>query len=295
MQNHSFHHHPSPRRLVHAACVTFVLACAAGISAFADDKPESVSQKIDEQARLVLNGVQKTSYTHKVSIDVEKGEYHTDASGLLNFLLQKVSTSHLQTVKTQGKQTRQFAQDYWGTFHAAPTSQPAAKAKEDAGAWQQIAKVSELRPGDLVAIKSTSESAESATDAGTVMIVDEKAVEEPKPKDTTKNESVRGPKGRMENKQVKVPPADSHRLYRLVVIDSSKSPHASDSRAAGSTGVGRGTLWLDVDNSGRPVAIHWTAVTGKPSPAVIALGRAVGKTQSRSSGSNASSGSNGSN
>ncbi len=70
------------------------------------------------------------------------------------------------------------------------------------------------------------------------------------------------------------PPVDEGAgLIRLVVIDSTSGPHADDSRKDGATGVGRGTLWLQVDNDGRPIGYHWRARNGKLNAATIAIGR----------------------
>jgi hypothetical protein len=64
-------------------------------------------------------------------------------------------------------------------------------------------------------------------------------------------------------------------MYQVVVIDCAASGHASDSRATGTGGVGRGTVWIDVDAEGEPIACHWSSPAAKPKDEPIAIGRAV--------------------
>ena len=70
------------------------------------------------------------------------------------------------------------------------------------------------------------------------------------------------------------PAEDGDHLYKVVVIDSTKTPHGNDSRKDGETGVGRGTLWLITNDAGQPVGYHWKLKTGKPHEMQIAIGRA---------------------
>jgi hypothetical protein len=41
------------------------------------------------------------------------------------------------------------------------------------------------------------------------------------------------------------------------VADSTKSPHARDSRIAGSNGLGAGTIGIVTGNSGEPTGYYW--------------------------------------
>jgi hypothetical protein len=62
---------------------------------------------------------------------------------------------------------------------------------------------------------------------------------------------------------------------RVVVLDSSRSRHARDTRQKGDSGVGVGIMWFRVDESGVPIAIHWSSRKRKPKIYPIVIGRAI--------------------
>jgi hypothetical protein len=58
------------------------------------------------------------------------------------------------------------------------------------------------------------------------------------------------------------------------VVDSTMSPHAGDSRHAGTTGLGIGTIGLAVDDRDAPTAFYWQGgISKEAKPTEIALGR----------------------
>ena len=255
--------------VVVAALLPNRIAAAAG--------GQTLSENIDGEARRVVSSVKQTSYTHKSNIDPATGVYETDCSGLVDYVLQTVLPAHLAQIPLRGKEHRQLAQDYWAAFHAAPTTQSvAAVANDGTGGWARIEKVADARPGDVLAWKNPAHEPGDHTNTGHVMIIDEQPREEPPERDT-REEKVRIHRGKIEEKPIKVAAADPHRRYRVVVIDCTGSPHASDSRPTGTSGVGRGTIWLDIDNQGEPIAFHWKLANGTPKEVPIVIGRAVGK------------------
>ena len=98
----------------------------------------------------------------------------------------------------------------------------------------------DAQPGDVLARRATEIVPGEST--GHVMIIDAAPVEE-KP-------------GRI----------------RVVVIDSTGRPHADDTRAAGTGGVGRGTIWVEVDHAGEPVGLR-ARVDAKGPRMALAIGR----------------------
>lgn len=62
------------------------------------------------------------------------------------------------------------------------------------------------------------------------------------------------------------------------IADSALSPHADDTRAAGTTGIGSGIIGIQIDTRGNPVGIYWRGgVSGTLQPVDIAVGRLSGK------------------
>jgi hypothetical protein len=111
-------------------------------------------------------------------------------------------------------------------------------------AWQTVPSVPELRPGDVIAWLKTEDSA--SRDTGHVMVVLERPVPAP---------------GRPGG-------------WLIRVADSTRDPHASDSRRGGD-GLGTGTIGLDTDGRGRPTAYRWRAALSPHQVATeITLGRA---------------------
>ncbi len=108
--------------------------------------------------------------------------------------------------------------------------------------WRYVL-VAEARPGDVIAW--WNEEHEKGEDTGHVMILAESPV------------------------------LDSPGKYRLRILDSTKSPHADDTRPAGKSGLGSGTIWLDVDRAGEILGYHWKSAGGTLNAHPVAISRAV--------------------
>lgn len=195
----------------------------------------SPSEQILESARQVLTSAKESKYQHTTHVDEAAGVYDVDCSGFLCFVLKKVSREHYKAVPYPSEHRRPLALQFYEAF----TSGSEATQKY----WKHIGTVRDARPGDVLVWKRAEQIV--GKDTGHVMIIEETPVE------------------------------DGPNLYRVAVMDSTESPHANDTRAAGSTGVGRGTLWIVTDPQGRPTAYHWKLKKGKPHEIDIAIGRAI--------------------
>jgi hypothetical protein len=71
------------------------------------------------------------------------------------------------------------------------------------------------------------------------------------------------------------PVVEEDGLVRVVIIDSTTKPQVDDTRAKGTSGVGRGTMWFKVDAEGRATAHIRGSRTAKPKSEAISIGRAV--------------------
>ena len=225
------------------------LVIPLGIASAGDGNPtrQTLSQQIDAEARRVLSHAKTTTYAHKSHVDEEQGLYELDCSGLVDLILKKVSPKLLTEVETRRGHKRQLADDYVQTFEESPE-----KPKAGSG-WQRIEHLSDARPGDILAWKNPAHKTGEHTNTGHVMVIDESPVQEP----------------------ATAAASDGSKTFRVRVIDSTASPHAEDTRAAGQSGVGRGTLWLVVDAAGKPIGYRWKSPRGTLHEAPIAIGRAI--------------------
>jgi hypothetical protein len=130
---------------------------------------------------------------------------------------------------------RPLAEDFYETFSPDEGDVPRG--------WKQIERMRDVEPGDIIAwIKLERESGDNT---GHVVLVEEK------------------------------PTADAPDQFRVRVLDSTAHGHGQDSRPEGKSGIGRGTIWLDVDDDGQPIGFRWKSRTGRLHEVPIAIGRAV--------------------
>jgi len=131
---------------------------------------------------------------------------------------------------------RPLAEDFYAAF--APKQGPCARG------WKHIERLAEALPGDVVAWVKPDHVPGDNT--GHVVLLAEKPV------------------------------AETDQRLRVRIYDSTLHGHALDERAnAGRSGIGQGTLWIDVDNQGRPIGYRWKSRTGMLHTAPIAIGRPI--------------------
>ena len=110
--------------------------------------------------------------------------------------------------------------------------------------WTRVVRLEDARPGDCIAWRKAHW--EPGENTGHIIIVDE------------------------------IPVREADGRWRVVVLDSTGTPHAEDSRKEGASGIGRGTMWFVTDEIGKPIGLNWRDPTRKPrTPVPIAVGRAV--------------------
>jgi hypothetical protein len=131
---------------------------------------------------------------------------------------------------------RPLAEDFYAAFSAPNGAGPAG--------WQPVKHLQNVERGDVIAW--LKQERQPGDNTGHVMLVERK------------------------------PMADAPNQFRVRVLDSTAHGHGSDSRVEGKSGIGEGTLWLDVDGEGRPIGYRWKSRRGQLHQAPIAIGRAVG-------------------
>jgi hypothetical protein len=193
-------------------------------------------------AAMLLGEVQRelaamrvTHYQHTTRVDEASGTFFYDCSGLLDYAIGRARPTDAKALPTSTK-TRPPAGDIEGYLHRGLTS----PIKD----WQALARVDELGAGDVIAWQATEDP--TTGDTGHVMVV----LAAP-----TRN-----------------PARPGEWLVRIA--DSTRNPHASDSRHPGTPGLGTGTIGLVVDERDAPTAFSWRGGISKQAKLTeIALGR----------------------
>jgi hypothetical protein len=169
-----------------------------------------------EAARIVAN-VRTAVYSHSTKTDEAAGVYELDCSGLVRYVLRRTSPGHLAAVVAETAETSTLprAVEFYSVFKARlDTGLPR-------GGWAAVPRLLDARPGDIIAWRLP---VALPGNSGHIVIV------------------------------AATPVAEPDGSVRVVVIDSTTTPHDSDTRAPGATGVGSGTMWFRVDAAGAPVA-----------------------------------------
>lgn len=201
-----------------------------------DAAANSATQSVHDEAVRILNGIQTTVYQHKTEIDEKTGVYRCDCSGFVGYVLNRTTAKDDPAGPLGDKKNRPLAMDYAKFFEKATT-----KNGGD-GQWQQIAKLADARPGDVIAWRHETPK---PGNTGHVVIVDQRPV------------------------------VEEDGLVRVVVIDSTTKPQVDDTRAKGTSGVGRGSMWFTVDAEGRATGHIRGSRTATPKNEAISIGRAI--------------------
>lgn len=194
------------------------------------------SEKISIETRRILNSIKLTEYRHTIEMNEATCEYYTDCSGLIIYILERVLPSHLQSIRKKENKKRLLAKDFCEFFMNSPTSN---RGKDG---WKKIEKISDVIPGDIIAYKALNPK---PGNTGHVVVVDSESTR------TLKNQ------------------------YCMMIIDSTINPHGNDTRKKGQTGIGKGILWFDVDDDGRPIGYRKGNPNANLTKVPISIGRAV--------------------
>lgn len=187
-----------------------------------------------------LAAVKSTTYVHTTFVDEAKGIFNYDCSGFVSYALHRAYPTGFEALRTAlGADMHPKAAQYESFFEKI------APGASKSG-WMRVARVPELRKGDIVAWVQPPENPNGNT--GHVMFVDGA-------------------------------PTKSKRADEWIVpiVDATSSPHGpSDSRTpSDGEGLGKGSVGLIVDSAGAPTGYYWSggySSTGYSTP--ISLGRA---------------------
>ncbi|MGJ3521603.1 hypothetical protein ACR4XJ_01065 [Nitratidesulfovibrio sp. D1] len=249
---------------------------------FGDQPATEGASALYAEAVRVLSQVRSTRYTGNYVVDEETGRFELNCSGFLSMLLYEVNPSALATVDRSGKHYRPRAED----FHRSILR---AGPKGDGTGWLRLERVSDLRPGDVVAwLRPAERSASSAT--GHVMVAlggprsnparpgevllpvadctlsphgDLAAIREAgspefeaaRPTQPAMEPVPGATLGQPRTPEVEAPPAIAPGIERGSAAWLAALPR--DTREPGIGGVGTGVIGLATDATGHPVAYWW--------------------------------------
>ena len=204
------------------------------------DETDAAGRQFLRRVESVVLSLKETGYKHSTRIDAVAGVFYCDCSGFLGYFLQKEFPEAFAALRGEEApwRSRPLAVTFYETFFRA--------GGEKVPGWSQVKTLALAKPGDFVAWRKAR--LEQGTTTGHVLIM--------------ASDPVREEDGR----------------YRVRVIDSTRRLHADDTRAAGSNGVGSGTMWFAVDESGKPTQYY---VDSSPKPGdstQILIGRLSGGT-----------------
>ncbi len=238
---------PKARRGSMAALAMLALGCAgsglpgkSGNRVPAAPPASPAAARVARCAARILKSLKHTAYSHRTRVDEAHGKYELDCSGLAVLLLRRAAPACLRAVPCAPGKPRPRAREFEQTFAAAPAAPPDSGRAQPA--WLRIESLLDARPGDFIAWRFPRQKRRG--DTGHIMLVWRRPVREPSG------------------------------LVRVRVLDSTRQPHARDSRrrrAAG--GIGVGTIWLSIDSIGRPTGFFWRNPRGKPRRLPMAIGR----------------------
>lgn len=234
------------RRLGIASLVVcvIVLPWGAGESRGADQSPDG--GPLFREAEREFKSMKSTRYQHKTEVDLAAGSYRYDCVGFVSYALKQATPQARESafkaleikpgyIPTPGK---------YVTFFTSLADKPQV-------GWQAVAKVSDLRPGDVVAWKR-----ETATSNGHAVVIAGVPVE--------------GPSG----------------TWVVKVYDSTAAPHAEDSRTTDEraevkteggkrSGLGHGIMAFTADPAtGALTGYRWSP-KAKVETCPIAAGRPI--------------------
>lgn len=194
------------------------------------------NSRLFDTSKAVFDNVRITRYEHKKQIDEKQGIYIFDCSSFICFLLQKVSPEALAVLPIDKGHSHARAKNFYAFLILL-------QDKEVKSGWMRISSMDAIEVGDIIAWEFDASLGRNNT--GHVVIVSHKPIKE------------------------------ENGIYRIAVMDSSNGKHAYDTRLKGTSGLGEGVMWFRTDAQDRPIALHWSDKTKKPTIHAIAMGRVI--------------------
>jgi hypothetical protein len=198
------------------ACVRAIEAPRAQVSFTPSEAIGRASRRIVELLAGVRSSLLETRYEHVTRVQARRGVYLWDCSGMAAWILRRAAPVALAEL---GKE-RAVARDFYRAIARAPI----ARARRG---WQRLAKISDARPGDVIAWLRPLGWA--STNTGHVAFLLEQPAQVPGHVNT----------------------------WAVRIADATSFGHQDDSRAQGTGGYGEGTLLVLTDADEHAIAYGW--------------------------------------
>jgi hypothetical protein len=228
-----------PRRLREAALpdASAPVPVVPQVSPLDDARIDWKLNPVMKKLGAISAGLTESEYQHGLHVNEQRGIYRFDCSGMVQWVLRRTAPRAAWTV-AQGLSQRPLARDFQRRIARAPVDR-------ERGGWRRIARVDELRPGDVVAwIKPEVIDSPNTGHVAFVLLP-----------------------------PVLAPGYENAHLVRIA--DSTRLLHDDDTRN-GRDGFGFGTILLVSDpETGVATAYGWAGLRWRAFETRIALGRPV--------------------
>lgn len=228
------------RVVVSKFATAIVMACLGiCVLTMADDQSgqSDPGSQFAAHVEKMLAEMTETKYQGLTEIDEESGSLKCDCSGLISYVLRHHFPEAY--VSTKGEEApwrkRPMSVTFYETFIAA------GEDTSGDSPWRRVRKMMEVRPGDILSWRK-AEMVEGVSSGHTLMIAG-------------------------------LPKEERDDRFRVRVIDSTRKPHANDTRPAGTLGKGSCEMGFTVDRAGKLVGFYVDDESGHSTSHKIAIGR----------------------
>lgn len=214
-------------------------ACLVLLTSARAEPPMTSREAFAAYIEGMLAEMKETDYQAQTEIDEETGSLKCDCSGLICYVLRHQFPEAYVSVRGMEAQWRKrpFSVTFYETFMAASEEAP------NNSPWQRIRRITDARPGDVLAWRTRSIE-EGVSTGHTCMIAS-------------------------------VPEEEPDGRIRVRVIDSTRKTHANDTRPGGKLGVGAGDMWFTVNDDDEPEGFYVNDQSRHSTSNKIAIGRII--------------------
>ena len=187
----------------------------------------------------LLENMTDTLYQAQTEIDEESGSLRCDCSGLIGYVLRNYFPEAYLSLRGAESpwRTRPYSVTYYETFVSS------GEKGSGTGGWRRIRSMMDVQPGDVLAWRKKSIK-QGVSTGHTCMIA---------------GLPIKEPDGRV----------------RVRVIDSTTALHTNDTRPPGTTGVGAGDMWFNVNDAGESTGFFVDGTRVKANSNKLAIGRLI--------------------
>src|SRR4051812_49004227 len=128
-----------------ALVVIFFASAQAQNASQSDQSANTATRAVHDEAMRILDSIKSTEYRHKTSIDEKKGAYYCDCSAFVGYVLNRTVAKNDAKGPFHDGRKKPLARDYEIGFAKAP------EKADGKGGWQQVGRVADALPGDVIA------------------------------------------------------------------------------------------------------------------------------------------------